>query len=70
MNLPEIKIIDTSASRRRIETKGGSVGHYPQRRVNFFEQKFSQLDQDEQKGFARSMSFGSFLHYAIPNPYK
>jgi len=39
MNLPEIKIIDNSASRRRIETKGGSVEHYPQRRLNF-EQKF------------------------------
>jgi hypothetical protein len=41
MNLPEIKIIDNSASRRTIETKGGSVGHYPQRPVNFLEQKFS-----------------------------
>ena len=30
MNLPEIKIIDNSASRRGIETKGGSVRHYPQ----------------------------------------
>jgi len=40
MNLPEIKIIDNSASRRRIETKDGSVGHYPQRPVNFFEQIF------------------------------
>jgi len=29
MNLPEIKIIDNSASRRRIETKGGSIGHFP-----------------------------------------
>src|SRR6476469_3580185 len=28
MNLPEIKIIDNSASRRRIETKDRSVGHY------------------------------------------
>ena len=35
MNLPEIKIIDTSASRRRIETKDSSVEHYPQRRVIF-----------------------------------
>jgi hypothetical protein len=35
--LPEIKIVDNSASYRRIETKGGSVGHYPQRLVNFFE---------------------------------
>ncbi len=25
---------------------------------------------DEQKGFARCMSFGSFVYYAIPNPYK
>jgi len=41
MNLPEIKIIDNSASRRRIEIKGGPVGHYPQRPVNFREQKFS-----------------------------
>jgi hypothetical protein len=44
MNLPENRTIDNSASRRRIETKGGSVGHYPQRPVNFFEQKFSYLD--------------------------
>jgi len=42
MNLPEIKIIDNSASRRRIETKSGSIGHCPQRRLNF-EQKFSHL---------------------------
>src|SRR5947207_9963248 len=35
MNLPEIKIIDNSASCRRIETKSDSVGHYPQRPVNF-----------------------------------
>jgi hypothetical protein len=41
VNLPEIKIIDNSASRRRIEIKGGPVGHYPQRPVNFREQKFS-----------------------------
>jgi hypothetical protein len=41
MNLPEIKIIDNSASGRRIETKGGSVGHYRQRPVNFFAPKFS-----------------------------
>src|SRR6266446_3237728 len=35
INLPEIKIIDNSASGRRIETKDGSVRHYPQRSVNF-----------------------------------
>src|SRR5947208_12363603 len=40
MNLPEIKTIDNSASGRRIETKGGSVGHYPQRPGEFFEQIF------------------------------
>jgi hypothetical protein len=44
MNLPEIKIIDTSASRRGMETKGGSVRHYPQHPVNFFDQKFSHLN--------------------------
>jgi hypothetical protein len=44
MNLPEIKIIDTSASRRGIETKGGSVRHYPQHPVNFFDEKFSHLN--------------------------
>src|SRR5881227_3850806 len=43
LNLPEIKIIDTSASRREIETKGGSVGHYPQHPVNFFDQIFRIL---------------------------
>jgi hypothetical protein len=41
MNLPEIKIIDNSAFRRRIETKAGGVGHYPQRLVSFSSKKFS-----------------------------
>jgi hypothetical protein len=36
MNLPEIKTIDNSASCRGMETKGGSVRHYPQRPVSFF----------------------------------
>jgi len=29
MKLPENKTIDNAASRRRIETKGGSIGHSP-----------------------------------------
>jgi hypothetical protein len=41
MNLPENRTIDNSASRRRIETKGGSIGHYPQRLVNFLTKIFS-----------------------------
>jgi hypothetical protein len=47
MNLPEIKIIDNSASCRRIEIKGGSLGHYPQRPMNFLSKNFhaSLLDQ-------------------------
>src|SRR5205823_5613656 len=40
MNLPEIKIIDNSASRRRIETEGGPVGRYAQRPVNFSRKNF------------------------------
>jgi hypothetical protein len=39
MNLPENKTIDNAASRRGIETEGGPVGRYAQRRLNF-EQKF------------------------------
>jgi hypothetical protein len=67
MNLPEIKIIDNSASRRDQRRLYRTLSAAPR---EFFEQKFSQLDQDEQKGFARGMSFGNFVHYAIPNPYK
>jgi hypothetical protein len=43
MNLPENKTIDNSASRRRIETKGGSIGHYPQRPVIFRAKIFSYV---------------------------
>jgi hypothetical protein len=43
MNLPENKIIDNSASRRRIKTKAGGVGHYPQRPVNFSHKNFHIL---------------------------